>query len=235
MDADHRAILSTRFSHAQSGQVQSSRVLAPSNDWQALMPKPDSGAQMLLSFIRLGIEHIGSGADHIAFVICLVLGIALAQSWKTLLITITAFTLGHSITLIAATLGWVGSPAWVEPAIAASIAVTAALNLFKRTVSWTESVTLKIAVAASFGLVHGLGFSGAMQEAQVAPSVLPWALAGFNMGVEIGQLAIIGAWSLIYFALNSWSGYQRWIVQYGSVLLVVLSSYWFFERLGAFA
>lgn len=199
------------------------------------MPKPDSGAQMLLSFIRLGIEHIGSGADHIAFVICLVLGIALAQSWKTLLITITAFTLGHSITLIAATLGWVGSPAWVEPAIAASIAVTAALNLFKRTVSWTESVTLKIAVAASFGLVHGLGFSGAMQEAQVAPSVLPWALAGFNMGVEIGQLAIIGAWSLIYFALNSWSGYQRWIVQYGSVLLVVLSSYWFFERLGAFA
>ncbi|MFM7330147.1 MAG: HupE/UreJ family protein [Brachymonas sp.] len=226
VDADHRAILSAEFA-----QMQSSRVLTPSSTWQAVLPTSLSGLETLRHFILLGIEHIGSGADHIAFVVCLVLGIALAQNWKTLLITITAFTLGHSITLIAATLGWVGSPAWVEPAIAASIAITAALNLFKRQAVWMESIPLRVAIAVSFGLIHGLGFSGAMTEAHVAPAVLPWALAGFNIGVEIGQLLIISVWSLVYFLLRRWQGYERWIVQCGSILLMVLSSYWLTQRL----
>jgi hypothetical protein len=244
LDADHRAILSIAdkdvSTSTHSATNSSARVLAPSAQWVALQTEKPSVLSTLLSFIVLGMEHIGSGADHIAFVICLVLGLALWRDWKALLTTVTAFTVGHSMTLIAATLGWVGSPGWVEPVIAFSIAVAAALNLIATRVAgaalaaWSHSLLLKAAVATGFGLVHGLGFSGAMTEAQVPQGALLWALAGFNIGVELGQLLIIAAWSVIYFALRKWAGYPRWIVQAGSVALMVLALYWFFERLGIF-
>jgi hypothetical protein len=235
LDADHRAIASLEWPTRQS-----SVVLAPSNEWMSLAanaadaPGAFSGLRTLGSFIVLGMEHIGSGADHVAFIICLVLGLALvhAREWKTLLITITAFTIGHSITLISASLGWVGSPSWVEPVIALSIAMAAALNLMKSAAQRLRSVWLSASMAVSFGLVHGLGFSGAMTEAQVSSSSLLWALAGFNVGVELGQLVIIAMWSLVYWSLYRWAGYQRWVVQGGSMVLVVLSLYWFAQRLG---
>jgi hypothetical protein len=230
LDADHRAIVSI----AAQGENASARVLAPATSWVALQSATPSALQTLANFIGLGISHIGSGADHIAFVICLVLGLTLWRDWKALLTTVTAFTLGHSITLIAATLGWVGSPSWVEPVIAASIAVAAALNLFSLRAAWAQSLLLKAAVATGFGLVHGLGFSGAMTEAQVPQGALLWALAGFNIGVEIGQLLIIALWSALYFAIKRWAGYQRWIVQAGSAALIALALYWTFERLGVF-
>jgi HupE / UreJ protein len=235
IDADHRAIASLD-EPARQGSV----VLAPGTEWVSLAagaadaPGAFSGLRTLGSFIVLGMEHIGSGADHIAFIICLVLGLALvhAREWKTLLITITAFTIGHSITLISASLGWVGSPGWVEPVIALSIAMAAAFNLMKSAVQRLRSVWLSAGIAASFGLVHGLGFSGAMTEAQVSSASLLWALAGFNVGVELGQLVIIAMWSLVYWSLYRWAGYQRWVVQGGSMALVVLSLYWFAQRVG---
>lgn len=235
IDADHRAIVSFKW------QQEGSTAIKPSELWQdiANLAKPagdisSTALTTLGSFIKLGIEHIGSGADHIAFIICLVLTLALtlAREWKTLLITITAFTLGHSITLISATLGWVGSPSWVEPVIALSIAVSAAFNLVKQRFAKFQSPAISAAIAASFGLVHGLGFSGAMTEAQLPEGALLWALAGFNIGVEIGQLLIITAWALVYWALHRWAGYQRFIVQGGSVALILLALYWFAQRMG---
>jgi hypothetical protein len=236
LDADHRLIASLATSSLDSASEQSSSalVVSPSSKWIALNTSTPSILKTLASFITLGISHIGSGADHIAFVICLVLSLTLWRDWKTLITTVTAFTLGHSVTLIAATLGWVGSPNWVEPVIAASIGVAAALNLFSIKAAWAQSLRLKAGVAMGFGLVHGLGFSGAMAEAQVPETALLWALAGFNFGVEIGQLLIIALWSALYFSVRHWAGYQRWIVQTGSIGLIFLAVYWTFERLGVF-
>ncbi len=248
IDADHRAVLSfswkqegTSQGTGQKASRQGSAAIKPSDTWKEIADQPRAGEaanssalSTLKSFIVLGIEHIGSGADHIAFIICLVLGLALIhlREWKALLITVTAFTLGHSITLISATLGWVGSPSWVEPVIALSIAVAAAFNLIKTRYAWLQNPWFSAALAASFGLVHGLGFSGAMTEARVPEGSLLWALGGFNIGVEIGQLLIIAAWSLVYRALHRWVGYARWVVQGGSVALIFIALYWFGQRLG---
>jgi hydrogenase/urease accessory protein HupE len=221
IDADHRAILI---------HPSGASVLQPSDAWRPASGQT-SALTTLRSFITLGIEHIGSGADHIAFVICLVLGIALRSQWRSLLLTITAFTLGHSITLVAATLGWVGSPVWVEPVIAGSIAVAAAINLIPGRMQWLQSLWPKAAIAALFGLVHGLGFSGAMTEAQVPAGSLLWALAGFNIGVEIGQLLIIAGWGIVYFALHRWAGYKKLFVPFVCWVLIALSLYWLIERL----
>ena len=241
VDADHRAVLAFEWP-----KLQGSVALKPATSWVEVAGQINSsdnqGAGVsvfstLKSYIVLGIGHIGSGADHIAFVICLVLSLALsrAQDRKSLLVTVTAFTLGHSITLIAATLGWVGSPVWVEPMIAVSIGIAAAFNLVPASVRAVKSVWLKSAVASLFGLVHGLGFSGAMTDAKVPDGALFWALAGFNIGVEIGQLLIISAWALVYFSLYRWSGYTRYVVRGGSVWLVLLSGYWFLQRTGFLA
>lgn len=238
VDADHRAVLAFEWP-----KLQGSVALKPSDAWVDVAGQisqgdgPVSVVSTLKSYIALGVGHIGSGADHIAFIICLVLSLALsrAQDRKSLLITVTAFTLGHSITLVAATLGWVGSPVWVEPMIALSIGAAAAFNLVPATVGAVRSVWLKPAVAGLFGLVHGLGFSGAMTDAKVPDGALFWALAGFNIGVEIGQLLVISAWALIYFSLYRWSGYHRYVVRGGSVLLVLLSSYWVLQRTGVLA
>ncbi len=240
IDADHRAIMSWSWQQA-GGLSQGSAAIQPSEAWKDMSDQARGTANVsgsalatLKSFILLGIEHIGSGADHIAFIVCLVLGLALIhkREWKALLITITAFTLGHSITLVSATLGWVGSPLWVEPVIALSIAASAAFNLVKQRLPALQKPLFSAVLAAGFGLVHGLGFSGAMTEAQLPDGSLLWALAGFNIGVELGQLLIIAAWSLIYWALHRWTGYRRWVVQGGSVILILLALYWFFQRIG---
>ena len=145
--------------------------------------------------------------------------------WIALLRTITAFTIGHSITLILATLGWTEAwPTWVEPVIALSIIVTALLNL--RPVSWIRTDVL----ALLFGLVHGYGFAGLMLEAAAPSGLLPWALAGFNLGVEAGQLIAGCAWVLVSQALVSRSWYPTVVVRGGSVLLVLLAGWWFWER-----
>jgi hypothetical protein len=145
--------------------------------------------------------------------------------WMALLGTITAFTLGHSITLMLATLGWTqASPVWVEPVIAASIAVTALLNL--RPQAWLRTDVL----ALLFGLVHGFGFAGLLQEAAAPTGLLPWALAGFNLGVEAGQLMAVSAWVLVSQLVVGRSWYASVVVRGGSIALSVLAAWWFWQR-----
>ena len=147
------------------------------------------------------------------------------ETWLALLRTVTAFTLGHSITLMLATFGLTqASPLWVEPAIALSIAVTALLNL--RPVKWVRFDVL----ALLFGLVHGFGFAGLLQEAAAPGGLLPWALAGFNLGVEAGQLTAVLGWVLVSQALVGRSWYARVVVRGGSALLVLLAAGWFWQR-----
>ena len=196
-----------------------------------------SGLSAFAQFFPVGIHHIVTGYDHLAFLLSLLLPIMLLRRYKTapehlptrpglaaLLRTVTGFTLGHSITLVLATFGWIGSPAWVEPAIAVSIGISAWLNLYP--VRWVRSD----AIALGFGLIHGLGFSSAIREANVSATLLPWALAGFNLGVELGQLVGIVLWCGLQLVLARSPWYERVVVRGGSWALLLLASFWTIQR-----
>jgi HupE / UreJ protein len=203
-----------------------------------------NGLNTLARFFPEGLHHIATGYDHLAFLLTLLLPIRLRRrsahadftferhsGLRTLLLTVSAFTLGHSITLALATLGFIGSPAWVEPAIAITIAISALLNL--RPASWPHPVWLHPSSwALGFGLIHGLGFSNVMREAGVANQVLPWALGGFNLGVEAGQLAGVAAWCVLHSMLAGWKHYERLVVQGGSMALLLLAVFWLWQRMG---
>jgi hydrogenase/urease accessory protein HupE len=133
--------------------------------------------------------------------------------------------LGHSITLMLATLGYTSaSAAWVEPAIAASIGVSALLNLYPQ--RWLRTEVL----AGVFGLVHGYGFAGLLIEAAAPSGLLGWALGGFNLGVEAGQLIAVSAWLIVSQPLVASPWYDRWVVRAGSWLLLALATFWFLQR-----
>lgn len=140
------------------------------------------------SFLRLGMEHILSGLDHLLFLAALLLG---SRSLRALLITVTAFTVAHSLSLAAATLGWARwahvSGSWVEPAIAVSIIWVAMENIFA-----ARAPLRRHLLTFAFGLVHGLAFAEALTELQLGGWPLARALLGFNLGVELGQaLAVL--------------------------------------------
>ena len=205
----------------------------------ATAPEPVGGArwQVVLDYARLGMHHLLEGYDHLAFLLALVLplqlklGSALAakqgggRGWMALFRTVTAFTLGHSITLMMATLGWTqASPVWVEPVIALSIGVTAWLNLHP--VRWLRTDVL----ALVFGLVHGFGFAGLLQEAAAPGHLLPFALLGFNLGVEAGQLMAVSAWVLLSQLVVARPWYYSGVVRRGSQVLMLLATFWFWQR-----
>ena len=221
-----------------TGQNALAASSAASSRWSALR-----------DYFSLGIHHLLEGYDHLAFLLALVLPLQLSlrraphtaglrarpagtqspyasrANWLALLRTVTAFTVGHSITLILATFGLTqASPVWVEPAIAVSIAVTALLNLYP--VKWIRVDVL----ALLFGLVHGYGFAGLLLEAAAPGGLLPWALAGFNLGVEAGQLTAVLGWVLVSQAVVGRTWYASVVVRGGSALLVLLAAWWFWQR-----
>lgn len=142
------------------------------------------------TYLGLGVEHILLGIDHLLFVLTLVL---LVKEAKRLLGTITAFTVAHSLTLAAATLGFVHVPGPpVEACIALSIVFVAAEIIRGRLGQPGLTARAPWVVAFSFGLLHGLGFAGALSEVGLPQQAIPLALLFFNVGVELGQLAFIG-------------------------------------------
>lgn len=135
-------------------------------------------------FMRLGLDHILSGLDHLLFLAALLLG---SRNLRSLLITVTAFTAAHSLSLAAATLGWAHvSSGWVEPAIAASIIWVALENLLR-----ARSPLRRHVLTFAFGLVHGLAFAEALTELRLSGWPLARALLGFNLGVEAGQALVV--------------------------------------------
>jgi hypothetical protein len=136
------------------------------------------------AFIALGAGHIATGWDHLLFLAALLIG---QRSIRSLLITVTAFTLAHSASLAAATLGWLHvSAIWVEPVIAASIVWVALEKLLAQPVALRRH-----ALTFVFGLVHGLAFAEALTELQLGGWPLARALLGFNVGVELAQAAVV--------------------------------------------
>lgn len=227
------------------------RLLAPGARLELASPQksgtPDSTGATgsgFAHFVGEGIGHILSGVDHILFLVGLMLPAVLARRrvdggtrWivrddlRAALLAVvgivTAFTLAHSLTLAAATFGWVRIPASIiEPLIAATVLATALNNL------WPVVTRRLWMVAFVFGLVHGFGFAEVLAPLELPPRELAFALAGFNLGVELGQLAIVAAAFGLLALARHWSGYVRVILQGGSAALAALAMVWVVERIG---
>jgi hypothetical protein len=167
---------------------ESTTVVRPSKAWVEI-----TGSRGLIavasSYALLGIEHILFGVDHLLFVLGLLI---LVKGWRRLVGTITAFTVAHSITLAAATLGFVHVPSKpVEATIALSIVFVACEIVHRRQGRSGLTEMWPWVIAFSFGLLHGLGFAGALREVGLPQNAIPIALLFFNVGVELGQLLFI--------------------------------------------
>jgi hydrogenase/urease accessory protein HupE len=179
---------------------------------------------VMQTFIPSGVHHIMIGPDHILFLIGLLL---LGGTWKQLLMIVTAFTVGHSITLSLAALNIITpSPQIIEPAIALSIVFVGADNLVRG-----AGRDLRAGVALVFGLVHGFGFANVLREFGLPDEALGWSLFSFNVGVEIGQLAIVVVVATLLALIrkrSEWLGYR--VAYAGSVVVIAAGAYWFVER-----
>ncbi len=183
---------------------------------------------VLGTFIPSGVHHIMIGPDHILFVIGLIL---LGGSWRRLALIVTSFTLGHSLTLTLAALEIVMIPsAVIEPLIALSIVVVGADNLL-RGAEPEKSRDFRCVFAFAFGLIHGFGFAYVLRELALPDRQLAWSLFGFNLGVEIGQLAIVLAVTGLLLLIRRRSDkLARQIATIGSLAVIAAGAYWFIER-----
>jgi len=188
-------------------------------------------------FIMMGVKHIGAvpsewydkdgfhfpdGIDHILFVLALVLG---GGGFIGIIKTVTGFTIGHSLTLALATLGWVSVPSrLVESAIALSIAIVAAESIFLK----NSKNRWKIAMA--FGLIHGLGFASALGELHLRGMNLIRALLGFNFGVEMGQALIVLILLPIVYSFQFQPTLKRYAVPTCASAVLLMGGYWFIQR-----
>jgi hypothetical protein len=209
-----------------SGQPAATLWLAGGQDSQpfslrAGLVEP-STLDTLREYFVLGFEHIlPKGLDHILFVLGLFL---LGTSWRALLLQVTMFTVAHSMTLGLSMYGVVALPsAVVEPLIAVSITYVAVENLFT-----SELKPWRAALVFLFGLLHGMGFAGVLAELGLPRSRFLPALVAFNLGVEGGQLAVIG---IAFVAVGWWRRsqalrYRRWVVVPASLAIGIVGAYW---------
>jgi hypothetical protein len=191
-----------------------------------------------LTFVAEGMHHIATGYDHVLFLLSLLLPAALMRQqnrWQPVprwslafadtAAVVTAFTLAHSITLALAALDVVRLPSrLVESLIAMSVVLAALHNLRPRfhRGRW--------ALAFCFGLVHGFGFASALSDLPVATGAKALALAGFNIGVEMGQLGFVAGFLPLALLLRSRPAYTRWVLQGGSVAIAAIAAVWLFQR-----
>ena len=179
---------------------------------------------VMKTFIGSGIHHILIGPDHILFLVGLLLT---GGSLGALIKIVTAFTLGHSVTLSLAALNLVTPPATIiEPAIALSIVFVGADNLVRG-----DGRDLRAWVALVFGLVHGFGFANVLREFGLPSEALKWSLFSFNVGVEIGQLAIVLVVASALAAIRRRSHVLGSRVAFaGSIVVIAAGTYWFIQR-----
>jgi hydrogenase/urease accessory protein HupE len=189
------------------------------------------------SYTVLGVEHILGGIDHLLFVLALLL---LVGGVRRLVATITAFTVAHSITLAAAALDVVALPGPpVEAAIALSIVFVAAEIMKARDGVPTITQRQPWVVAFAFGLLHGLGFAGALAEVGLPTGSIPLALLCFNVGVELGQLAFVAA-VLIAIGAGRWASRRlgraapAWLGRVPPYAIGGIASFWALQRIAAF-
>mgnify|MGYP005811713043 CR=1 FL=1 len=233
LDPQHRGLL--RLTAAASVR---SAVLDPARGPQRFEVAARGAGVTFAEFLGEGVHHIWIGADHVLFLLSLLLPAVLVwrpRGWAPVerlrdalvdvLKIVTAFTLAHSITLTLATLGVVQLPsALVESAIAASV-VAAALNNV-----WPVFHGRRWLVAFAFGLIHGFGFASVLADLGLPQAALLLALVAFNIGVELGQLAIVGVFVPLAYAVRDTVVYRRGVLGAGSALVALVAATWFVER-----
>jgi hydrogenase/urease accessory protein HupE len=195
---------------------------------------PAGTGEVAWSYLVLGVEHILGGVDHLLFILALLL---IVRGGLRMLATVTAFTVAHSITLVAASLGWVHVPGPpVEAMIALSIVFVAAEAVHGLQGRPGLTARAPWIVAFSFGLLHGLGFAGALAEVGLPQKAIPVALFMFNVGVEVGQLVFIAA-ALAAGALLARLRLTRPERVQRAVCYAIgaVAMFWVIERIGSFA
>jgi hydrogenase/urease accessory protein HupE len=216
---------------ADDGSTQTARA-TPDSPSVTLVAAP-SAWNVAGSYLVLGGEHILGGIDHLLFVIALLL---IVRVRRQILLTISAFTVAHSITLGAATLGWVHVPAPpVEAMIALSIVFVAAeiVHVLRGNAGLTARAPW--VVAFSFGLLHGFGFAGALAQVGLPEKAIPIALLTFNVGVEIGQLLVVAAALAVGAAVARMPLPQRqWLSYAAPYAIGTVAMFWVIERVAAF-
>ena len=219
-------------------ESQIALIFSPGAERQNLSLNGTPWPEVMSTFIKHGVWHIWIGFDHILFIISLLLPsvmILRAGGWEPVadfksaflfvVKVITLFTVAHSITLSLSALGIVKLPVrLVEAVIAVSIIIVALNNIFP---VFNRRIWL---VVFGFGLFHGLGFANVLAPLGAERSSLLTALVGFNVGVEIGQLAIIAVVFPLFFMMRNWRAYQFQVLGLGSAALILVSSFWFVER-----
>ena len=198
-----------------------------------VVPEQQGSLDVIATYFVLGVEHILIGIDHLLFVLALLL---LISGIRRLVLTVTAFTIAHSVTLAVTTLGWMTVPsAPVEATIALSILflATQLARPDRAAAGDAEDLTARFPwlVAFSFGLLHGFGFAGALAEVGLPDQAIPLALLFFNVGVEVGQLLFIGAVLMIGWVVRRTAiPAPRWwpkVVAYG---VGSLAAFWVIDR-----
>jgi hypothetical protein len=181
-----------------------------------------SATATLFSFLRLGIEHIFTGYDHILFLFGLLL---VGTGLRNLVAVVTSFTVAHSATLALATFGVVSPVPWtIEAAIALSIAYIGIENLF------VPNPRYRWKISFLFGLVHGFGFATVLRDLHLARAGLAMSLFGFNAGVEIGQIAIVSAMYPLL-QLLARTPYRVAVTRAASSAITVVGLIWFYQRI----
>lgn len=188
--------------------------------------EPMKGTDVFWQYLCIGYEHIiPLGLDHILFILCLFF---LNTSLKKIILQASMFTLAHSLTLALAVYGVIKPPGEiVEPLIAASIAILALENIFSNKVKPWRMLMIFL-----FGLIHGMGFAGALSELGIPDYAFATALISFNIGVELGQLSVI---LFMYFivarTMGKYPWYRKVIIVPSSIIIASVAVYWTFERI----
>lgn len=206
--------------------------LTPAAASYVIEAEPGRG-QVAWTYLVLGAEHILSGADHLLFVLALLM---IVGGWRKLVATITAFTVAHSITLALAALGFVNVPGPpVEAIIALSIVFVAAEIVRGRMGNPGLTARWPWIVAFTFGLLHGFGFAGALNEIGLPQSAIPLALFTFNIGVELGQLIFVGVVLILYLiARRIQPSPPEWAWRIPTYAIGGIASFWMIERVAGF-
>jgi len=234
-DPNHHGLL-----RLQQDGSELTATFSNSQRQQRILTDNISRWQSFQGFVGQGVHHILIGYDHILFLLTLLFPAVLVWrrgGWQPApsmtkalgqtLAIVTAFTLTHSLTLGLATLGIISLPSWlVESAIAATVAVGAVANLLPR------FFPKRWVMAFVFGLIHGLGFASVLGDLGLTDSGILFPLVGFNLGVELGQAAIVLIFVPIAYLLRQTHFYQRIFVPVGSLAIMLMAGVWLIERLG---
>ncbi|WEF31264.1 HupE/UreJ family protein [Pseudoduganella chitinolytica] len=232
-DAQHRGLL--RIDHGATVQTA---ILGGERPRQALELEHVSAARQFLAYVWHGMWHIWIGFDHILFLVSLLLPAVLARqggAWVQVadprsaaidvIKTVSAFTAAHSVTLALAALDLVSLPSrWVESAIALSVVLAALNNV------WPRVLARRWLAALAFGLVHGFGFAGVLADLGLPRGSLALSLLGFNVGVELGQLAIVAVVLPVTFLLRGTGVYRRVLMPGGSLAIALVALVWLGQR-----